>query len=392
MRPPAPLNVPQRVLLGPGPSDVTPSVLAALSKPTLGHLDPVVLAAMDETAGMLRALYRTSNEWTLATSGTGTSGMEACLANLIRTGDRVLVCVHGYFGQRLADIARRCGGQVTLVEGEWGRPIEPEQVRAAAAGRAHALLCVVHAETSTGVLQDLRPMREVAVEVGALLLVDAVTSLGCVPLEVDAWGLDAVYSCSQKGLSCTPGLSPITFSARAVESIRARASSSPAFYLDVGLLMGYWSGPRGYHHTASSNLLYALHEAARLALEEGLEARWQRHRRMGAALAAGLEAMGLELAVAPQHRLPQLTAVRIPSGVDDGRVRTRLLAEYGIEIGGGLGAFKGRLWRIGLMGQGASPRNVALGLAGLAAALAAEGFRVRGDGIAAAREQWGRQA
>jgi alanine-glyoxylate transaminase/serine-glyoxylate transaminase/serine-pyruvate transaminase len=367
---PAPLDVPQRVLLGPGPSDVAPSVLAALSKPTLGHLDPLVLRAMDELAHMLRALFQTSNEWTLATSGTGTSGMEACLSNLIRPGDAVLVLAHGYFGLRMAEIARRCGAEVTVVAGAWGRPSDLEQARAIAAGRRFDLLCAVHAETSTGVLQDLREVRALADSLGALLVVDAVTSLGCVPLSVDAWGIDAVYSCSQKGLSCTPGLSPLSFSPRAVERIRARASTSSTFYLDANLLMGYWSGPRGYHHTASSNLYCALHEAARLALVEGLEARWERHARLGAELARGLGELGLELVVEPAHRLPQLTVVRIPAGVDDLQVRRTLLERYGIEIGGGLGDLKGKVWRLGLMGAGASPRNVALVLAALRELLA----------------------
>jgi len=362
---PGPLDVPRRALLGPGPSDVAPSVLAALAKPTLGHLDPRVLAAMDELARMLRALFRTSNEWTFATSGTGTSGMEACLANLIRRGDRVLVCAHGYFGLRLAEIARRVGAEVTVVEGEWGRPSDVERARAAAGGRPFALVCAVHAETSTGVLQDLPPLRALADELGALLLVDAVTSLGCVPLEVDAWGIDAVYSCSQKGLSCTPGLAPVSFSPRAVARIRERAATSPTFYLDAGLLMEYWGGARGYHHTASSNLFCALHEAARLALSEGLEARWERHRRLGTELAAGLSTLGLELAVEAAHRLPQLTVVRIPAGVDDLDVRRALLEHHGIEIGGGLGAFKGKVWRIGLMGAGASQANLSLVLSAL---------------------------
>ena len=379
----APLAVPQRVLLGPGPSDVAPSVLSALGKPTLGHLDPLVLRAMDELRAMLQALYRTTNEWTFAVSGTGTSGMEAVLVNLIQPGERVLVAAQGYFGARIAEIARRCGAEVAAVEGEWGQPADVEALRRAAQGRC-TLLCAVQAETSTGVLQDLRPLRKLADELGALLLVDAVTSLGCVPLEVDAWGIDAVWSCSQKGLSCTPGLAPVSFSARAVERIRARKSKAASFYLDAGLMMDYWSGPRGYHHTASSNLLWALHEAVRLALEEGLEERWERHRRMGAALAAGLEVLGLELLAPPAHRLPQLTAVRIPEGLDDLRIRKRLLEEYGVEIGGGLGPLKGKAWRVGLMGCGATRRNVALALTALAGALSSEGWKARGDGAAAA--------
>ncbi len=384
MKVPAPLELPERLLLGPGPSDVAPSVLAALGRPTVGHLDLRLLEAMGELQRMLRALWGSSNEWTFATPGTGTSGMEAALVNLVRPADRVLVGVHGYFGQRIAEIARRCGAEVVAVEGEWGRPTDPERLRAAAGGKPHALLCAVHAETSTGVLQDLRPLRAVADELGALLLVDAVTSLGCVELLVDEWGLDAAWSCSQKGLSCTPGLAPVCFSPRAVERIADRRGPVRSFYLDVALLMGYWGGAHAYHHTASSNLLCALHEAARLALEEGLEARWERHRRLGRALCAGLEALGLELLVPPEHRLPQLAAVRVPDGVDDAGVRQRLVADHGIEIGGGLGPLRGRLWRIGLMGSGATRKNVTVCLDALAATLAAEGFQPRGNGVEAA--------
>ncbi len=374
MRVPIPLEHPGRLLLGPGPSEVAPSVLAMLGRPTVGHLDPWLLGAMQELREMLRALWCTTSDWTFATSGTGTSAMEAALVNLIRPGERVLVGVHGYFGQRTAEIARRSGAEVVAVEGEWGRPTDPDRLREAAGGRRFALVCVVHAETSTGVLQDLRPLRGLCDELGALLLVDAVTSLGCVELRLDAWGLDAAWSCSQKGLSCAPGLAPLSFGSRAVERMSASRSAVRSFYLDVPLLMAYWGDPHGYHHTASSNLLCALHEAVRLALEEGLEARWERHRRVGAALCAGLEGLGLELLVPPEHRLPQLAAVRVPEGVDDARLRRRLLIEQGIEIGGGLGPLKGRLWRIGLMGCGASGENVARCLEAMAAALSAEGF------------------
>jgi alanine-glyoxylate transaminase/serine-glyoxylate transaminase/serine-pyruvate transaminase len=382
MNVPASVVVPQRALLGPGPSDVAPSVLSALGKPTLGHLDPLVLRAMQELSGMLRELFRTRNEWTFAISGTGTAAMEAALVNLIRPGERVLVAVGGYFGQRTAEIARRCGAEVAAVEGEWGRPADVQALKRAAGGRC-ALVCAVHSETSTGVLQDLHPIKALADELGALLAVDAVTSLGCVPLELDAWGIDAVWSCSQKGLSCTSGISPISFSPRAVEKIKARTDPR-SFYLDAGLLMSYWAAPNGYHHTASSNLIFALHEAARLALEEGLEARWERHRRMGAALARGLEAMGIELVAGAEHRLPQLTALRIPVGFDDLRVRKRLLEEYGVEIGGGLGPLKGKAWRIGWMGAGATRRNVVLALSALAGALASEGWAPPADGAAVA--------
>lgn len=382
MNVPASLQVPQRALLGPGPSDVAPSVLAALGKPTLGHLDPLVLRALEELAAMLRALLRTQNEWTFAVSGTGTAAMEAALVNLIRPGQRALVAVGGYFGQRIAEIARRCGAEVVAVESEWGRAADVQALRKAAGGRC-ALVCAVHAETSTGVLQDLVPLKALADELGALLAVDAVTSLGCVPLELDAWGVDAVWSCSQKGLSCTSGLSPVSFSARAVEKIRDLRDGR-SFYLDAGLLTSYWAAPHGYHHTASSNLVFALHEAARLALEEGLEARWERHRRMGAALVRGLASLGIEVVASEGQRLPQLTALRIPAGVDDLRVRKRLLEDYGVEIGGGLGPLKGKAWRIGLMGAGATRRNVALALTSLSGALASEGWKPAADAAAVA--------
>lgn len=381
----APLSPPQRVLLGPGPSEIAPSVLRALSKPTVGHLDPEMLAAMDEVRSMLRLVYGTRNEWTLAVSGTGTSGMESTLVNLLRPGDEVLVGIVGYFGKRLVDIAERCGAKVTVHEGEWGRPLDLDDLRAAAGGRKYRLVAVVHSETSTGVLQELEGFRALADELGAMLLVDAVTSLGCVPLEVDALGIDAVYSCSQKGLSCTPGLSPVSFSETAREAASGREDRAASFYLDANLLMDYWSGRRGYHHTASSNLFYGLHEALRLVLEEGLERRHARHVVHGRALAAGLEAMGLELVVPAADRLPQLTAVRIPDGVEDAKVRKRLLADFDLEIGGGLGPFAGQVWRIGLMGAGSTKKNVVLCLAALRAALVQEGFRAGDDGVEAAQ-------
>jgi alanine-glyoxylate transaminase/serine-glyoxylate transaminase/serine-pyruvate transaminase len=377
---------PQRALLGPGPSDVAPSVMRALAQPTLGHLDPMFLAIQDEVAAMLRAIFGTTNPWTLAMSGTGTSGMEASLVNLIAPGDEVLVAVHGYFGARLVDIATRCDARVTAVEQEWGRASDPSELRKRAGGKKFRLVCAVHAETSTGVLQELAPLRALADDLGAMLLIDAVTSLGCVPVDVDRNGIDAVYSCSQKGLSSPPGLSPVSFSPRAEAAVRARTTPLRSFYLDLSLLMNYWGGQRGYHHTASSNNLVALHEAARLALEEGLDSRFARHRIFGTALQRGLEAMGLELLASPAERLPQLCAVRIPAGVDDARVRKRLLAHFGVEIGGGLGPLKGRLWRIGLMGAGANRRNVLLALESLRAALIAEGYRAKDDPLAAAEE------
>ncbi|MCC6406860.1 MAG: alanine--glyoxylate aminotransferase family protein [Planctomycetes bacterium] len=378
------IDPPQRSLLGPGPSDVAPSVLRALAAPTLGHLDPRTLDMMRELAEMLRAIFETKNPCTLAVSGTGTSGMETALVNLIEPGDRVLVAVHGYFGARLAEIAQRVGGDVTVVEQEWGQPSDPAKLRAAAAGRKFKVLAAVHAETSTGVKQELAPLSAVAEELGALFVVDAVTSLGCTPVGVDRARIDVVYSCSQKGLSCTSGLSPVSFSPRAMEAIARRKQRVASFYLDIALLERYWHGDHLYHHTACSNLFAALHEATRLVLEEGLEARFARHARLSKALVAGLEGLGLELLVPAHQRLPQLLAVKIPDGVDDLAVRKALLAQYSIEIGGGLGALKGKIWRIGLMGSGATPRNVLLAVSALASVLGSHGFRPRSEALAAA--------
>ena len=383
---PPPLEPPYRVLLGPGPSDVAPSVLSALARPTLGHLDPEFLRVMDEVKAMQRAVMRTANELTLPMSGTGSAGMEACLVNLVEPGDPVLVGVNGVFGTRMAEVARRAGAQVTAVEAEWGRGLAADAFRRAAGGRRFALLCVVHAETSTGALSPLAGLREVADELGALLLADCVTSLGGLELELDRWGVDAAYSGTQKCLSCPPGLSPVSFSARAVERLRARKAPVQSWYLDLGMIASYWGSERVYHHTAPINMLYGLHEALRLVLAEGLEARWQRHRRNARALWAGLEAMGLELLVPEEERLAPLTAVQVPGGVDEGALRRFLLKHYSIEVGGGLGPLKGAIWRIGLMGFGSSRRNVELCLAAFAAALRAQGLRPAADPLEAASE------
>jgi alanine-glyoxylate transaminase/serine-glyoxylate transaminase/serine-pyruvate transaminase len=359
-------------------------VLRALAKPTLGHLDPSFLAAMDEIRDMLRRAFGTRNELTFPMSGTGSAGMETCFVNLIEPGDVVLVGVNGVFGTRMVDVAERCGAKVIAVDGEWGRALTADAFRAAASGRKAKLLCGVHAETSTGVAQDVAPLREVADEVGALLLLDCVTSLGGTPVELDEWRVDAAYSGTQKCLSCPPGLSPISFSKRASEVLAARREKVRSWYLDLSMIASYWGSDRVYHHTAPINMLYGLHEALRLALEEGLVARAARHRLHGRALCAGLEAMGLEPAVPSAERLPQLTAVGIPDGVDDTRVRAHLLQAFGVEIGGGLGPMKGKVWRIGLMGAGSTRRNVTLCLSALASALAAEGFRPTGDALAGA--------
>ncbi|HUR26878.1 MAG TPA: alanine--glyoxylate aminotransferase family protein [Planctomycetota bacterium] len=379
-------TAPERLLLGPGPSPVAPSVLRALAQPTLGHLDPLLLQVQDEIARLLRPVFGTENAWTIALSGTGSSGMEAALVNLVEPDDAVLVPVGGYFGARMADVAARAGARVITVEHEPGRPADVERSRRAAASERVRIVCAVQAETSTGVRQDLGPLSELARELDALFVVDAVTSLGCMPVAADAAGIDAAYACSQKGLSCVPGLAPITFSARAAARIAQRKRPVQSFYLDLPLLMRFWGGERGYHHTASSNLLVALHEALRLVRVEGLEARFARHAQIGDALRAGVRAVGLELFVPDADALRQVTAIRVPDGVDDLRVRRRLLGEYGIEISGGLGAQKGRLWRVGMMGAGASRRNVVLVLEALAAALRAEGVRAKASGAEAAVE------
>jgi alanine-glyoxylate transaminase/serine-glyoxylate transaminase/serine-pyruvate transaminase len=312
--------------------------------------------------------------------------MEAALVNLAEPGDAVLVAVCGYFGARLSDVAARAGARVIAVPHEPGRPADLARLKQAAAGERVRIVAAVHAETSTGVRQDLVPLAELAREQGALFVVDAVTSLGCMPVAADALGIDAAYSCSQKGLSCVPGLSPITFSERARARIAERKRPVQSLYLDLPLLMRFWGGERGYHHTVSSNLLVALHEALRLVHAEGLEARFARHVAIGDALRAGVRALGLELFVPDADALRQVTAIRVPDGVDDLRVRRRLLGEYGIEISGGLGAEKGRIWRVGTMGGGASRRNVVLVLEALAAALRAEGVRSKPSGAEAAVE------
>ncbi|MCU0671876.1 MAG: alanine--glyoxylate aminotransferase family protein [Myxococcota bacterium] len=381
---PAPLVPPARVLLGPGPSDVAPSVLRALAAPTVGHLDPYFLGVMDEVRAMLRAVFGTKNTITMPMSGTGSAGMETLFVNLIEPGDRVLVGVHGVFGGRMAEVARRCGAEVVTVSAPWGREIDADAMRAAAKGQRFDAIAMVHAETSTGVLTPLAPFRALADELGALFLVDAVTSLGGVPIDVDAHGVDAIYSGTQKCLSCPPGLAPVSLSERAMAKLKSRKIRPQSWYLDLELIGSYWGSERAYHHTAPINMLYGIHEALRLALEEGLDARFARHARHAKALAAGLQALGLELPVPEGSRLPPLTLVAIPEGIEDAPVRKALLQRYGIEIGGGLGDFKGRAWRIGLMGSGSTPRNVLLCLGALHGTLAAMGWKAKGDPIAAA--------
>jgi len=380
------LNPPSRILLGAGPSNVHPRVYQAMMAPILGHLDPDFLRIMDETKDLMRAVFRTQNEETIAVSGTGSAGMEAAVANLIEPGERAVVCICGFFGERIAEIASRYGAEVTRVEAEWGRIIEPEAVEAAlkASGRTK-LVAIVHAETSTGVHQPLEDIVRLAHEHGALLLVDAVTSLAGCEVAVDDWGIDACHSASQKCLSCPPGMAPLTFSTRASDALRSRETKVRSWYLDMTLLDNYWGGKRAYHHTAPMSMVYALREGLRLVLEEGLEARLGRHQRNGQALRAGLEAMGLTLHAQEAYRLPVITTVRIPEGIEDLKLRRALLHEHNIEIAGGLGPLAGRVWRIGLMGVASSAENVLAVLAALEQELSAQGFRLeKGAGVAAA--------
>jgi alanine-glyoxylate transaminase/serine-glyoxylate transaminase/serine-pyruvate transaminase len=382
---PGQLNPSPRLLLGPGPSDAHPRVLAAMTTPLLGHLDPQFLEIMDQTQDLLRQVFQTKNALTLPISATGMAGMETCLVNLLEPADRVVVCAAGFFGQRLAEVAGRCGAAVTVSERPWGEVFEPEQVREVLARVRPKVLTIVHAETSTGAWQPLEQIGKLCREFDALLVADTVTSLGCVEVALDAWGVDAAYSCSQKGLGCPPGLSPVSFGPRAVEAVRRRKNKVQSWYLDLTLLAKYWGEERAYHHTAPISMIYALREGLRLILEEGLQARWDRHLRNHRALKAGLTALGLTYTGAEGRQLPQLNAVRIPAGVDDLAVRKRLLAQFGIEVGGGLGEFKGKAWRIGLMGYNARPSVVLLFLGALEQCLHAQGCKVApGAGVAAA--------
>jgi len=350
--------LPRRLLLGPGPSPVPDRVLAALARPTIGHLDPAFLALMDDLRAGLRRVFGTRNELTLAMSGTGSAGMETVIDNLVEPGDRVLVAVNGVFGGRLAEMARRAGGDVTTVTAPWGRIVERDALAEAIARVAPALVAIVHAETSTGVHQPIEGLAELVHAHGGLLVVDCVTSLGGMPLEVDAWGIDAAYAGTQKCLSCPPGLSPVTLSPAAVARLERRQRPVQSWYLDLTMIRQYWGSDRAYHHTAPINLLYGLHEALAIVDEEGLPARFARHRDAHAYLAARLGELGIGFVSQDGHRLPMLNAIGIPAGVDDAAVRRRLLDEHGIEIGGGLGDLRGKAWRIGLMGHGATRASV----------------------------------
>ncbi|MBY6187428.1 alanine--glyoxylate aminotransferase family protein [Marinobacter hydrocarbonoclasticus] len=363
-----PFNPPRRTLMGPGPSDVHPQVLHALGKPTVGHLDPTFIAMMDEVKALLQYAFQTENPFTIAVSAPGSAGMETCFVNLMEPGDKVIVCRNGVFGERMRQNVERLGGEAVVVDDAWGTPVSVDKVADALTQHPDAkFLAFVHAETSTGALSDAKTLCALAREHDVLTIVDAVTSLGGVELKVDEWGIDAIYSGSQKCLSCVPGLAPVSFSARAVEKLKSRQAPISSWFLDQSLVMGYWAGDgkRSYHHTAPVNSLYALHESLRLLQQEGLENAWARHRAMHDKLKAGLEKLGLDFVVDEAHRLPQLNAVYIPEGVDDAAVRSTLLNRFNLEIGAGLGDLAGKAWRIGLMGYAAREENVTLCLAAL---------------------------
>jgi len=363
----------KRILLGPGPSDVHQRVLDAMARPTVGHLDPQFCDMMEEMKTLLRYAFQTENELTFPLSAPGSIGMESCFVNLVEPGDKVIVCSNGVFGRRMAENVKRCRGELVLVEDAWGTAVDPQKLEdALQANPDTKLVAFVHAETSTGVESDVRLLTEIAHRHGALVIVDAVTSLTCIPLLVDEWGIDAIYSGSQKGLSCTPGLSPVSFGERAIAKIKQRSNAVQSWFMDLNLVMGYWSGEgkRTYHHTAPINALYGLHEALVMLAEEGLQARWARHRQNHLALVAGLEAMGLKLLVAEKSRLPQLNSVIVPDSIDEPRVRADMLNKHGIEIGAGLGDLAGKVFRIGLMGTSSSQENVAACLAALKSVLA----------------------
>ena len=359
------VEITPRILMGPGPSNVDPRVLQAMALPPIGHLDPDFIRIMDSIKAMLRQVMLTDNELTIPVSGTGSAGMEAALCNLIEPGDRCVVCVNGVFGGRMADVCGRYGAEVATVEAPWGQPIDPRDVAQALADGATKLVAIVHAETSTGVLQPLEEISRMTHEAGVLLVVDTVTSLGGHPVRVDKWGIDVCYSGTQKCLSIPPGLAPISFSSAAVAALESRQTKVANWYLDMSMVHKYWGEERTYHHTAPVNALYGFHEGLRLILAEGLEARWARHKANHELLVAGLAEMSLEMLADPQYQLWSLNAVRIPESVDDVAVRQRLLNEYDIEIGGGLGDLKGKVWRIGLMGVSSTPNNVLMLLGAL---------------------------
>lgn len=368
---------PRRILMGPGPSDVSPRVLAALGRPTIGHLDPAFQSLMEDIKAGLQRLFNAPDHACVPLPAPGTAGMEAAMMNLLEPGDRAVIAVNGVFGGRMVDMAGRAGATVTVVENTWGEPVDPARVEAALAEGPAKVLAFVHAETSTGVRSDAAALCALARRYGALSVVDCVTSLGGIVVDVAAWDADFVYSGTQKCLSAPPGLSPIAISRRAQAAIAARTTPVRNWLLDVNLFMAYWGGEGGrtYHHTAPINALYGLHEALVALFEEGVQAVQVRHAREHEALVAGLEVLGLQMLVDPKHRLPQLNTVRVPDGIDEAQVRAHVLKEWDLEIGAGLGPLKGQVWRIGLMGASATPWHVKICLTALGEALAAQGYR-----------------
>lgn len=380
---------PRRILLGPGPSDVHQRVLDAMARPTVGHLDPRFGEMMEEMKTLLRYAYQTENALTFPVSAPGSVGMESCFVNLVEPGDKVIVCSNGVFGRRMVENVKRTRGELVLIEDAWGTAVDPQKLEDAL--KAHPdtkIVAFVHAETSTGVESDARLLTEIAHRHGALVIVDAVTSLGCIPLKVDEWGIDAIYSGSQKGLSCTPGLSPVSFGEQAIAKLKARGVPVQSWFMDLNLVLGYWSdAKRTYHHTAPINALYGLHESLVMLAEEGLEASWARHRRNHLALLDGLHALGLELLVEEKSRLPQLNAVVVPEGINEPQVRADMLNLHGIEIGAGLGDLAGKIFRIGLMGTSSTPENVKTCLQALESVLAAQGRKVEPGAAVSAAER-----
>jgi len=378
---------PQRTLMGPGPTEIHPRVLTTMSQPAIGYLDPIFVEMMEELKSLLRYVYQTKNPLTFPISGPGSVGMEYCFVNMVAPGDKVIVCQNGVFGGRMLENVIRCGGVPVLVEDAWGEPVDPQKLEDALKKNKDAkVVAFVHAETSTGAQSDAKLLTQIAHKYGALVIVDAVTSLAGTPVRVDEWEIDAIYSASQKCLSCTPGLSPVSFSERVVERVKARKDKIRSWFMDMNLLLGYWNaGARTYHHTAPTNSLFALHEALLLIREEGLENAWARATRHHLALKAGLEAMGLKFLVKEQYQLPQMNAVRCAEGVNEEEVRKRLLSEFGLEIGAGLGPLKGKIWRFGLMGYSCRADNVMLCLSALGSVLEDMGYPVHvGDAESAA--------